>query len=178
MALPSAVVQKLQGLLGDDVAGKPIFKELLLRNSRDVTDIYRLKLALGKGGIFFTDADMMKRFDLLQRAGAGKLVIRAQPLHSTFEWKYSMKDVAHAVLGTKLPSQETTEALRFRDIDAVSEPQKPARGAPSKMGYNSVVLPIGETVVTVNGLPANFDTKLVQAISAALMAVARQNESA
>jgi hypothetical protein len=178
MALPTAVVDKLRGLLGDDAGGKPIFKELMLRKQRSITDVYRLKLALNRGGIFFTDADILKRFDLLQKAGAGKLTVRSTPLHSTFEWKFALKDVAQAVLGTKSLPQESVEAMRYGEAAPTrysGGAQAPSRHH-SKIPSSAVILPIGETVVTVNGLPANFDTNLVKAISAALMAVARQNE--
>lgn len=176
MALPVTVVQKLQSSLGDDAEGRPIFKELLERKSRQIIDIYRVRLELQKGGFFFNDVDMFKRFELLQRAGCGKLTIRKQPAHSTFEWKYDMKDVAYAVLGKTMTGYNESSLL---------SPTLPTKSAPTihqptdnpKTGQNAVILPLNGVIISINGLPANFDTKLVKSISDALMAVARQNEN-
>lgn len=156
--IPQSVLSRVAKLC--DIRTRPIFRYMAeFERTQKRIDLYRMKLALAKGGIIFTDMDMVQLFERMERAGVGKLTVSQLPLHSTFEWgNYRMQDLARAAL---------------QELGPISASHRPE---PIKGDRIQIMTQVQGEVVAI-ALPKSFTLDDARNLARQLEAAARFNES-
>jgi hypothetical protein len=163
--IPAGVVAKVRQAVEANVHYVPIFREMAERaQKRTVIDLYRMRLGMVRGGVSYTDLDFMKLFELMERAGVGKMTVREQPNHSTFEFKYTMQNLARTVLQGLSRSAMGDAGVLARGT---------VKNAPSEL---VAIVELNGGPLTIK-LPRSFNSKDAKTLCDRLVALAKLNES-
>jgi hypothetical protein len=156
MTLPDSVAGKVRSAVSAHGYGQQIVAELSKKERpREVTDIYRVKLQLLRGGLNISDIEFLKFFETLERAGAGKLIIEKAPGHHKFRWAYNLLHVVAAARGAGAHQTSPSQNARIRStMPAIESPAVDSTEVviPYKAGSVTVTLPAGFTEEDVDRL--------------------------
>jgi hypothetical protein len=163
MSIPEAVSRKVQAIVSSHHYGSQIMKELGRKERpRLITDIYRVKLELIRGGLAITDLEFLKFFEALDKAGVGKLILEKTPGHNKFKWSYNMLHVVEAARSAAPSAQlKPIEVHKWNTISRTSVAQVERD--------NSLVveIPYRDKSVTIR-LPEGFNENDVDRLAAGM----------